>query len=240
MLSALTPESFNLHQDSQGPVPLNFTSKGGISTASVSSFFLVFCWNFLCCILQLLPLAEHHWEWVCPSWKAKKPFPKAFSMFCHHYWAKQRFPCWSGSSDSAGDSQLSKGREALTCHEQKLHRKIECQMLKRKELRCWDCNVVDELCCRKNTFFFFLSTYPRGFTIVSYFPFQTRSKPVIWIYTHPTKAVTCWSHCRATGVYERAVLGELGHKRSVRQCLSCIAQLPHKIENWMFPSSQAH
>lgn len=160
MLSALTPESFNLHQDSQGPVPLNFTSKGGISTASVSSFFLVFCWNFLCCILRLLPLAEHHWEWVCPSWKAKKPFPKAFSMFCHHYWAKQRFPCWSGSSDSAGDSQLSKGREALTCHEQKLHRKIECQMLKRKELRCWDCNVVDELCCRKNTiFFFFLLTH---------------------------------------------------------------------------------
>lgn len=151
-------------------------------------------------------------------------------MFCHHYWVKQHFPCWPGSSDSAGGCQLSKGREALTCHEQKLHRKIECQMLKRKELRCWDCNVVDELCCRKKHFFFFLSTDPRGFTTVSYFPFQTRSMPVIWIYTHPTKAVTCWSHCRATGVYERAVLGELGHKRSVRQCLSRIAQLPHKME----------
>lgn len=50
-----------------------------------------------------------------PSWAA-------VSCSCH-YWGRQRALHWAGSSDSAGDSQLSKGRKDLTCNEQNLPRK---------------------------------------------------------------------------------------------------------------------
>lgn len=45
----------------------------------------------------------------------------------------------------------------------------------------WGCNVVGEPHYRKSQsfFFFFFLPSPRGFIIVSSFPFQTRSMPLI-------------------------------------------------------------
>lgn len=67
------------------------------------------------------------YSWILDSCKSDNSAAFVSSFFpvsCScHYWGKQRVLYWAGSSDSAGDSQLSKGRKDLTCKEQKLHRK---------------------------------------------------------------------------------------------------------------------